>query len=74
MVDYACDKQNSAVWCLQTKELAWSRSLEEPEVRALTLAPKNPLPYWQQLKAARSFIDGIQALVDAGGPVTRIVL
>ena len=40
--------------------------LEEPEVGALTLAPKNPLPYWQQLKALRSYIDGVQALVDAG--------
>jgi cytochrome P450 len=48
--------------------------LEEPEVGALTLAPKNPLPYWQQLKALRSYIDGVQALVDAGGPVTRLVL
>ena len=47
---------------------------EEPDVRTLTLAPKNPLPYWQRLKALRSFIDGIQVLVDAGGPVTRIVL
>ncbi len=41
---------------------------------ALTLAPKNPLPYWRQLKAVRSYIDGLQALVDAGGPITRIVL
>ena len=32
--------------------------LEKPEVGALTLAPKNPLPYRQQLKAVRSFIDG----------------
>jgi cytochrome P450 len=46
----------------------------EPEVRALTLAPKNPLPYLQQLKAGRSFIDGIPALADAGGPVTRIAV
>jgi cytochrome P450 len=48
--------------------------LENTEVRALGLAPKNPLPYRQQLKAARSYIDGVQALVDAGGPITRIVL
>jgi cytochrome P450 len=47
--------------------------LEKPE-GALTLAPKNPLPYWRQLKAVRSYIDGVQALVDAGGPITRIVL
>ena len=43
-------------------------------VDALTLAPKNPLPYWQRLKAVRSFVDGFQTLVQAGGPVTRIVL
>ncbi len=46
--------------------------LEKPEVRSL--APKNPLPYWRQVQAVRSYIDGMQALVDAGGPVTRIVL
>jgi cytochrome P450 len=48
--------------------------LDTTEVRALRLAPKNPLPYRQQLKAARSFIDGFQELLDAGGPVTRLVL
>jgi cytochrome P450 len=48
--------------------------VEKPEVGTLTLAPKNPLPYRRQLKAVRSYIDGLQALVDAGGPVTRIVL
>ena len=48
--------------------------LENTEVRALRLAPKNPLPYRQQLKAVRSYIDGIQALLDAGGPINRLVL
>ncbi|HEY2501380.1 MAG TPA: cytochrome P450 [Mycobacterium sp.] len=48
--------------------------LENTEVRALRLAPKNPLPYRQKLKAVRSYIDGIQALLDAGGPITRLVL
>jgi cytochrome P450 len=48
--------------------------LENTEVRALRLAPKNPLPYWRQLKALRSYIDGFQELLDAGGPVTRLVL
>jgi cytochrome P450 len=48
--------------------------LEKPDVGALTLAPKNPLPYRQQLKAVRSFIDGLQEIVDAGGPITRLVL
>src|ERR1700756_5154119 len=38
------------------------------------LAPKNPLPYRQQLTAVRSFIDGFQQLLDAGGPVTRLAL
>jgi cytochrome P450 len=45
-----------------------------PGTAPLPLAPKNPMPYRQQLKALRSFIDGFQALCDAGGPVTRIVL
>jgi cytochrome P450 len=48
--------------------------LEETEVRALTLAPKNPLPYLRQLKAMRSYVDGVQALLDAGGPINRVVL
>ena len=47
---------------------------ENPEVGTLMLAPKNPLPIWQRLKAVRSFIDGIQDLLDAGGPITRVVL
>jgi cytochrome P450 len=48
--------------------------LEKAEVRAFPLAPKNPLPLWRQLKAARAYIEGVQALVDAGGPISRIVL
>jgi cytochrome P450 len=51
--------------------------LEAPEsadVAKLPLAPKNPLPYRHQLRAVRSLIDGFQELLDAGGPVTRIVL
>ena len=44
------------------------------EVRALRLAPKNPLPYRRQRKAVRSFIEGHQDLLDVGGPVTRLVL
>lgn len=49
-------------------------TLVQPAADALALAPKNPLPYWRQLRAVRSYIDGLQTLVDAGGPVTRIVL
>jgi cytochrome P450 len=51
--------------------------LEAPElidVAKLPLAPKNPLPYRHQLRALRSLIDGHQELLDAGGPVTRIVV
>jgi cytochrome P450 len=40
----------------------------------LPLAPRNPLPYRQQVKALRLFIEGHQRLRDAGGPVTRMVL
>ena len=52
-----------------------AETLDNPdEVRALRLAPKNPLPYRRQRKAVRSFIEGHQDLLDAGGPVTRLVL
>jgi cytochrome P450 len=46
----------------------------EQEANGLALAPKNPLPYRERVKAVRSLIDGLQALADAGGPVTRVVL
>jgi cytochrome P450 len=49
-------------------------ALESIDVARLPLAPKNPLRYRHQLRALRSFIDGNQELLDAGGPVTRIVL
>jgi cytochrome P450 len=49
-------------------------SPEATDVAKLPRAPKNPLSYWQQLSAVRSLIDGHQELIDAGGPVTRIVL
>jgi cytochrome P450 len=48
--------------------------LPNTEARGLPLAPRNKLPYRQQVKALRSHIDGLQALLDAGGPITRIVL
>ena len=44
------------------------------DVAALPLPPKNPLPYRQQLTALRHFHTGFEALRDAGGPVTRVVL
>ena len=45
----------------------------EPAAR-LPLPPKNPLPYWQRLKAVRDFGAGLERLRDAGGPITRIDL
>ncbi|MGA8328787.1 MAG: cytochrome P450 [Mycobacterium sp.] len=51
-----------------------SGTLESVDVAKLPLAPKNPMPYQQQLRAVRSLIDGHQELLDAGGPITRIVL
>src|SRR6202045_4414547 len=47
---------------------------ESVDVAKLPLAPKNPLRYRHQLRALRSLIDGHQDLLDAGGPVTRVVL
>ncbi len=49
-------------------------TLDNTEVSALRLAPKNPLPRRQQRKALRSFIEGFDQLLEAGGPVTRVVL
>jgi cytochrome P450 len=43
-----------------------------PDVSALPLVPKNPLPIWKILKYAR-VLDVIQEVVrDSGGPVTRV--
>src|ERR1700743_3802047 len=50
------------------------KSAPPPDVSELHLAPKKPLRYRDQLRAVRSLIDGHQELIDAGGPVTRIVL
>ena len=41
-------------------------------VAALPLAPKNPLPYRQRLRALRVFHIGQETVRDAGGPVTRV--
>ncbi|MGO8850063.1 cytochrome P450 [Mycobacterium sp.] len=43
-------------------------------VAALPLAPKNPLPYRERLKAVRDFHTGVDKLRDAGGPVTQVIL
>jgi len=47
---------------------------ETVEVAALPLAPQNPLPYLQRMKATRAFHTGCETLRDAGGPVTRYSL
>jgi cytochrome P450 len=44
------------------------------DLRALPLAPMNPLAYVHQVKALRAFHTGLETLRDAGGPVTRLKL
>lgn len=46
----------------------------EVDIRALPLAPKNPLPHRRQLREVRQLHTGIEILRDAGGPVTRLEL
>src|SRR5260370_35474557 len=48
--------------------------VETVEVAALPLAPRNPLPRLQQMKAIRAFHTGCEALRDAAGPVTRLAI
>jgi cytochrome P450 len=48
--------------------------VETIEVATLPLAPKNPLPYLQRVKAARAIHTGFETLRNAGGPVTRCSL
>jgi cytochrome P450 len=48
-------------------------TIDALDVEALPLAPKNPLPILQVLKAARALHTGLPLLSDAGGPVTRFV-
>ncbi len=40
----------------------------------LPAPPRNPLPYWHQVRALRTFHSGLETLRDAGGPVTRLKL
>jgi cytochrome P450 len=52
-------------------------TIRDPDViasPALPLAPKNPLPYWRRLTAARQFDTGLELMRDSGGSVTRNVL
>ena len=41
------------------------------DVAELPPAPRNPLPYRQQVNAIKAFHTGLEALRDAGGQVTR---
>lgn len=54
--------------------LAHAMTVSDVDVRALPLAPRNPLPRWRQLREIRQLHTGIEKLRDAGGPVTRVVL
>jgi cytochrome P450 len=51
-----------------------AETVDEVAVNELPLAPLNPLPYRQQVKAIRAFHTGLEAMRDAGGPVTRLRL
>ena len=44
------------------------------DVQTLPLAPENPLPLREKLRALRTYHTGTETLRDAGGPVTRLVL
>ena len=45
---------------------------EATDVSALPLAPRNPLPIGQLVKAVRNLDAGQEVIRDAGGPVTRV--
>jgi cytochrome P450 len=47
---------------------------ETPDVSALPLAPKNPLPFRELLKAVRNLDKGQELIREAGGPITRVQL
>lgn len=49
-------------------------TVDNADVSALPLAPMNPLPYLQKLRAVRALHTGVDELRDAGGPVTRLSL
>jgi cytochrome P450 len=49
-------------------------TITRPDVIALPLVPKNPMPYWRRLTATRRFDTGLERMRDSGGPVTRNVL
>jgi cytochrome P450 len=45
---------------------------ETTDVSALPLAPRNPLPIGQLVKAVRNLDGGQEVIRDAGGPITRV--
>jgi cytochrome P450 len=49
-------------------------TIDSPDVSALPLVPKTPLPLWRLLKLVRALDTGQVLLRDAGGPITRVVL
>jgi cytochrome P450 len=49
-------------------------TIDTRDVGALPLAPKNPLPLRELIKAARVLHTGLVKLREAGGPVSRVVV
>ena len=49
-------------------------SVSGKDIHSLPLVPRNPLPFQQRLKAARSFHEGQVLFREAGGSVSRVVL
>lgn len=49
-------------------------TVENVELDSLPLVPKNPLSYWQTMRAVRSLHFGVEQLRNAGGPVSRFSL
>ena len=49
-------------------------TVDEVALTELPAAPRNPLPYRQQVRAIRTFHTGLETLRDSGGPVTRLTL
>jgi cytochrome P450 len=49
-------------------------TITRPDVIALPLVPKNPMPYWRRLTSTRRFDTGLELMRDSGGSATRNVL
>lgn len=48
--------------------------VEKADISGLPRVPKNPMSYVRRVQAVRSFHIGLEALRDAGGPVSRVTL